>query len=71
MRWLTQTELREITGLSRTTLQKWARRPGCPKRVVDGRTLYAWPDWNEWRFEEGQRPAGRGPDQRGATWERF
>lgn len=55
MKWIPQKELQEITGLSRPVLAEWANRPGCPKKVVNGRTLYAWPDWNEWRFQEGRR----------------
>lgn len=55
MKWINQKELGDITGLSRAALANWSAQPGCPKKVANGRTLYAWPDWNEWRFQEGRR----------------
>lgn len=48
-------ELGRQTGLSRQTLNEWARKPGCPRKRVGATWRYPWPAWNEWRFEEGRR----------------
>jgi phage terminase Nu1 subunit (DNA packaging protein) len=49
---ISQAELIRLMKFSRQTAAEWSRRPGCPKVVVDGKTLYRWPAFAEWYYTE-------------------
>ena len=53
---ITREEAAGHLGISAQAVSNLGRRPGCPKDVRDGRTLFRWPDFNLWYWTTVKLP---------------